>query len=85
MARVALSCKDYGKAEAYARDTYRRSVNELKKRPLDREPELPLTLGAAIEGQSQALAAAGQREDAAAYLKEQLQKYAATSIHAASK
>jgi len=82
MARGALNQKDYTKAEAYARDTYQRSINELKKRPLDREPDLPLALGAAIEVQSMVLAAGGQREDAVAYLKEQLQKYAATSINA---
>ena len=82
MARGARNQKDYTKAEAYARDTYQRSINELKKRPLDREPDLPLALGAAIEFQSMVLAAGGQREDAVAYLKEQLQKYAATSINA---
>jgi thiol-disulfide isomerase/thioredoxin len=83
MARGALSQQDYGKADAYARDGYQRSMNELKKRPLDREPDLPLALGAAIEVQAQVLAARGQRRtDAVAYLNEQLKKYSATSIHA---
>src|SRR5690348_13073454 len=40
MARGALDQKNQGKAEGYARDTYERSVKELKKRPLDREPDL---------------------------------------------
>lgn len=82
MARAALNHKDYAKAEAYARDTYQRSINELKKRTLDREPDLPLALEAAIEVQSLVLAAGGQREDVVVYLREQLQQYSATSIQA---
>jgi hypothetical protein len=70
MARGALSQKDFAKAETYARETYQRSMNELKKRPLDGEPDLPLALGAAIEVQSLVLAAGGQREDAVVYLRE---------------
>ena len=82
MARGALRQKDYARAEAFARDTYQRAINQLKKRPLDREPDLPLALGAAIEVQAQVLAARGQGSDAVAYLDEQLKKYSATSIHA---
>ena len=52
----------------------------LKQRPLDAEPHLPQALGAAIEVQSQVLAARGQRTQAAALLQAALRTYGATSI-----
>lgn len=80
MARSALAFRQYSQAEAYARDTYQRATAQLKKRPLDREPNLPLALGAAIEVQSMVLAAKGQRTEAIAYLDEQRALYSTTSI-----
>jgi len=82
MARGRLAEKDYVKAESLAADTYTRAVNELKKRPLDREPNLPLALGASIEVAAQAMAAQGARTEAVQYLESELAKYANTSIHA---
>ena len=82
MGRDALGQKKYSNAEAYAQETYKRSLDELKKRPLDRESDLPLALGAAIEVQAQVLAARGQRGEAVAYLRAQLDRFLATSIHA---
>jgi thiol-disulfide isomerase/thioredoxin len=81
MARAARSQKQYASAEAYAQEAYQRSMSELKKRPLDQEPNLPLALGTAIEVQAQAMAAQGARTEAVQYLTEQLQKYARSSIH----
>jgi thiol-disulfide isomerase/thioredoxin len=81
MARAALSQKQYASAEAFAQEAYQRSMSELKKRPLDQEPNLPLALGTAIEVQAQAMAAQGARTEAVQYLTEQLQKYARSSIH----
>jgi len=80
MARYALSFRQYAQAEGYARDTYQRAVQQLKKRPLDLEPNLPLALGAAIEVQAMLLAVKGQRTEAIAYLDEQRKLYAGTSI-----
>jgi thiol-disulfide isomerase/thioredoxin len=53
---------------------------ELKRRPLDSEPHLPLALGAAIEVRGQALAAEGDRTMALTYLNRELRKYVSTSI-----
>lgn len=80
MARSALAFRRYSQAETYARDTYQRAIAQLKKRPLDREPQLPLALGAAIEVQAMVLAAKGERTEAVAYLGEQRGLYANTSI-----
>jgi thiol-disulfide isomerase/thioredoxin len=82
MARTALMQKNYDQADRYAQETYQRVQKELKKRPLDREPDLPLALGASVEVQAQVLAAKGRRTEAVSLLEEQLQKYSATSIHA---
>jgi thiol-disulfide isomerase/thioredoxin len=82
MARTAFSQKQYGQADRYAQETYQKALKELKNRPLDREPDLPLALGAAIEVQAQVLAATGHRTEAVSMLEEQLKKYAKTSIHA---
>jgi len=82
MARTSLSQKKYGQADQYAQETYQRVAKEMRKRPLDREPELPLALGASIEVQAQVLAAKGQRTEAISMLGEQLRKYSTTSMHA---
>ena len=51
LGRGALAAKQYDKAEAYAEQTQQLVQEQLKKQPLDREPHLPLALGAAIEVQ----------------------------------
>ena len=53
----------------------------LKQRPLDADPHLPTALGAALEVQSQVLAARGQRTQAVALLQSALRTYGNTSIH----
>jgi thiol-disulfide isomerase/thioredoxin len=82
MARAALDLKKYDQAEKYADETYQLSKSELAKRRLDQEPHLPLALGAAIEVEANVMAARGVRVQALAYLREQRQKYYATSIRA---
>jgi thiol-disulfide isomerase/thioredoxin len=49
---------------------------------MDAEPHLPMALGAAIEVQSQVLAARGQRTQAVTVLQSALQTYGNTSIRA---
>src|SRR5579863_914567 len=82
IARTALAQKKYDQADRYAQEAYQRAQNELKKRPLDREPDLPLALGASIEVQAQVLATKNQRTEAVSMLGAELKKYSATSIHA---
>jgi thiol-disulfide isomerase/thioredoxin len=81
MARAALDRQQYDQAAAYAKQTKAMALDLLKQRALDAEPHLPIALGAAIEVQAQALAAQGQRTQAAAVLRSALQTYGNTSIH----
>jgi hypothetical protein len=82
MGRVALNARDYDQAAAYAKQTTALALEQLKQRPLDAEPHLPLALGAAIEVQSQTLAARGQRTQAITVLQVAMSKYGSTSIRA---
>jgi thiol-disulfide isomerase/thioredoxin len=82
MARGTLAGKNYGPAEAYARETVQLSLEQLKKRPLDQDHNLPTALGAAIEVEAEVLVARGRRTEAVSYLQDQLRTYYATSIRA---
>jgi thiol-disulfide isomerase/thioredoxin len=82
LGRDALAQKHYDKAETYAKQTHALVLAELKHRPLDQDAYLPLALGAAIEVQSQAMAALGDRVGAVEYLKQELKTFHATSIRA---
>jgi thiol-disulfide isomerase/thioredoxin len=81
LARSALDQGQYDQAASYAKQTKALVLDELKRRPLDAEPHLPNALGAALEVQSQVLAAHGQRTQAIALLRSALQTYGKTSIH----
>jgi len=80
LARGALDTKQFEKAEAYAKETKQLSLAELKKRPLDAEPHLPIALGAAIEVEAHVLSGRGERAEAVAYLRNELAVYRSTSI-----
>jgi len=82
MGRSALEAHQYDQASAYAKQTKALAVEQLKQRPLDAEPRLPIALGAAIEVESQLLAARGQRTQAIAVLQSALRTYGGTSIRA---
>jgi thiol-disulfide isomerase/thioredoxin len=82
MGRAALDAKDYEQAAAYAKQTRALVLEQLKVRPLDAEPHLPIALGAALEVQSQVMAARGQRTQAVALLQTAMQTYGSTSIRA---
>src|SRR5277367_938442 len=82
MARAALDERQYDQAEAYAKQTQTLALEQLKKRSLDAEPHLPIALGAALEVQSQVLAARGQKTQAVALLQAALRTYGSTSIRA---
>ncbi len=79
-ARDALKAKQLDAAAKYAGETRRLAEAELKTRKLDAEPHLPIALGAAIEVQSQVLAARGHRDEAVANLRRALALYGNTSI-----
>ena len=80
MARAAFDGGQYDQASAYAKQTRMLATEQLKQHPLDAEPHLPTALGAAIEVQSQALAAQGRRPQAIAELQSALRAYGNTSI-----
>jgi len=80
MARAALDLQQYDQAAAYAKQTRAQVLDLLKQRPLDADPHLPLALGAAIEVESQVLAARGQKTQAIALLRAALVTYGNTSI-----
>jgi thiol-disulfide isomerase/thioredoxin len=82
MARAAFANRDYDQAAAYAKQTEALAVELLKQRPLDAEPHLSIGLGAAIEVESQTLAARGQSAQAVAVLRTALRTYGNTSIRA---
>jgi thiol-disulfide isomerase/thioredoxin len=82
MGRAALDARDYDQAAAYAKQTSALVLDKLKQRPLDAEPHLPIALGAAIEVESQTLAARGQHAQAVAVLQTALRTYGGTSIRA---
>lgn len=81
-ARALLRSHDYARASTEAEKVYALATAELKHRPLDREPKLPLALGAAIEVEAQAMSAQGSRTGAVTYLQGELKKYYTTSIRA---
>ena len=80
LGRGALGAKDLAGAEKYARETYALATAQLKSRPLDQEPRLPIALGAAIEVLGQVEAARGARTEAIGFLNGELTKYGKTSI-----
>ncbi len=82
LARAALDAGQYEQAAEYAKQTKALAVEQLKTRPLDAEPHLPMALGAAIEVQAQVLAVRGERTKAAALLQSALRTYGTTSIRA---
>jgi thiol-disulfide isomerase/thioredoxin len=78
--RGALANGDYDRAEKYAAETRNEALTQLKSRPLDAEPDLPLALGASIEVTAQALAARGRRSEAVAFLQQEVNTWRNTSI-----
>jgi thiol-disulfide isomerase/thioredoxin len=80
MGRGALANRDFDRAMKYASETRNEVLAQLKHRPLDAEPDLPLALGASIEVTGQAMAAQGRRGEAVAFLQQEVKTWHATSI-----
>lgn len=82
LGRGALTARDYTKADAYARDAEKLTLERLKTQTLASDPNLVIALGAALEVQAKVLAETGQRASAVVYLKDQIAKYRQSPIHA---
>jgi thiol-disulfide isomerase/thioredoxin len=80
LGRGELAAGNLDKAEAYAVETHRLVLEQLKTRPLDAEKHLPIALGAAIEVQAQVLGRRGARSEAVDFLHRELETYHSTSI-----
>jgi thiol-disulfide isomerase/thioredoxin len=80
MARANLAANHLDRATTYARQAESLGRQLLLKRPLDAEPHLPVAMGAALEVQSQVLAAQGHQAEAVALLRRNLTAYRNTSI-----
>jgi thiol-disulfide isomerase/thioredoxin len=81
MGRASLEQRQYNQAAAYAKQTKTMVLEQLQQRSLDADAHLPIALGAALEVQSQVLAARGERTQAVELLKAALRTYGNTSIH----
>jgi thiol-disulfide isomerase/thioredoxin len=81
LARGALQEKQLGPADTYATEARTMALKVLGIRNLDSDPWLPTALGAAIEVHSQVLAARGQRAEALAFLHQELNSWAHTSLN----
>jgi thiol-disulfide isomerase/thioredoxin len=80
LGRAALADKRYDDALRNAAETKRMVLDQLKTKSLDKDPNLPIALGAAIEVHAHALAARGERDQAVDYLRQELATYRASRI-----
>ena len=82
LGRGALAASDRARADRYAKDTERLTLEALKTRTLAAEPNLATALGASLEVQSRVMSDGGQRASAVKFLQDQIAKYRNTAIHA---
>ncbi len=80
LGRGALAAKQFDKAGAYAAETRRLALAQLKGRKLDDDKRLPIALGASIEVQAAVLGERGERAGAVAFLRRELETWRHTSI-----
>jgi len=80
LGRGALAAKQFDRADEYAIEARKLALEQLAKRKLDAEPNLPLALGASIEVQGHVMAARGERDEAVRFLRRELETYRGTSI-----
>lgn len=80
--RAGAVAGDWELAEEYAAQTLAGAEVLLAERAMDEDPEapLPIALGAAIETLAKVSVARGERDQAVAFLREQLQIYAGASV-----
>jgi thiol-disulfide isomerase/thioredoxin len=84
LGRGALQAGQYDRADRYALETRKLATGLLghtgQHPSLDRDPHLPIALGAAIEVHAQALTARGERTAALAFLRAELTAYPGSSV-----
>ena len=80
LGRGAQASRLWDDADRYAAQTRDLALQQLKSRPLDQEPDVPLALGASIEVQAHVLDARGRRSEAIQFLRRELAAYKDTSI-----
>ncbi len=80
LGRGALAAKHYDEAERYAGETRKLVLEALKTRPLDSDPNTPIALGASIEVHANVLNARGEKGEAVAFLRREVETYRNTSI-----
>ena len=82
LGRGALAAKQFDRADRYAVQAGKLALEQLKRRKLDAEANLPLALGASIEVQAHVMDARGERDQAVTFLRRELATYRNTSIRA---
>ena len=80
LGRGALSAGQIDEADAYAQRSYDLVLAALKTKAVDDDPRLATALGASIEVMAQAGAKRGARSEAVAFLRQELDRWGATSI-----
>lgn len=80
LGRGAQAAGAWERAEKYAAETRELALEQLKKRPLDADEQLPLALGASIEVQAHAMTARNARSEALLFLDRELKRWHSTSI-----
>lgn len=80
LGREELAARDFTGAEQNAAEVRKLCLDQLAKRKLDAEPNLPEALGASIEIQAQAAVAQGRRDEAVSFLKAEVPRWRGTSI-----
>ena len=80
LGRGALAAGQIDKADAYAQRSYGLILEALKTKAVDDDPRLATALGASIEVMAQAGAKRGARSEAVAFLRQELDRWGATSI-----
>jgi thiol-disulfide isomerase/thioredoxin len=80
LGRGALAAKQLDRADGYAMEARKLAQAQLSRRKLDAEPHLPLALGASIEVQAFVMAGRGERGEAVAFLRRELETWRDTSI-----
>ena len=80
--RGQLAQKHYDAATASAEAVRKVALGQLAHRKVDDDKNFPIALGATIEVEAQVAAAQGRRDEAVAFLKGEVKRWADTSMHA---